>query len=121
MSFYSDEDVHEGIASGTRAFGLDTESYREHGTFGWTDARQLAKAVDLGRAIITSNKKDFRRLHEALLIWRLRWGVSGALCHHGLLIVPHLSLAELIQITVEFDGSFDLIDDRLFIWAERGG
>jgi hypothetical protein len=121
IRYYTDENIHDGVAPGTRLLGLDTDSFREHRTFGWTDPRQLAKAVDLCRAIITSNKKDFRRLHEALLIWRVRWDVADALCHHGILIVPHEKVANLIRIVEAFDGLFESIDDRLFMWDEVRG
>jgi Domain of unknown function (DUF5615) len=121
IRYYTDENIHDDVAPGTRHLGLDTDSFREHGTFGWSDPRQLAKAVDLGRAIVTSNKKDFRRLHETLLIWRVRWNVPDALCHHGILIVPHVKLPDLIRIIEAFDGLFDDIDDRLFMWDERRG
>ena len=123
IRYYTDENIHVDVAPGARHLGLDSDSFREHGTFGWTDPRQLAKAADLGRAIITSNKKDFRRLHEALLLWRIRWNVPNALCHHGILIVPHVKLPVLIRIIEVFDGIFANvnIDDRLFMWDERRG
>jgi Domain of unknown function (DUF5615) len=119
--YYTDENIHGDVAPGTRSLGLDTDSFREHGTAGWTDPRQLAKAVDLGRAMITSNKKDFRRLHESLHIWRVRWNIPDALCHHGILIVPHERLPVLIRIVTEFDDLYGNIDDRLFMWDERRG
>jgi hypothetical protein len=115
IRYYTDENIHDDVASGTRLLGLDTDSFREHKTFGWSDPRQLAKAVDLGRAIITSNKKDFRRLHETLLIWRVRWNVPDARCHHGILIVPHEKLPAMICIVETFDSLFENIDDRLYM------
>jgi hypothetical protein len=61
---YTDEDVHAELAPRLRSFGWDAQSYLEHDTKGWDDARQLDQAVATRRAIVTSNRKDFRLLHR---------------------------------------------------------
>lgn len=121
LRLYTDEDVHGDLASALRSLGHDADSCAELGALRLTDPRQLAQAVDLGRAIITSNRLDFRMLHETLIIWHERWHVATPLRHHGILIVPHISLTDLITIVDEFANAHTAVDNRLFLWAEQRG
>jgi hypothetical protein len=99
--------------------GHDAETVKDHRTFGWSDARQLFLAVDLGRAMVTSNKKDFILLHEALTLWHRRWAVSTPLRHHGIIIVPPMDIADIVRIVIEFAANRDTLDNQCFLWDQR--
>lgn len=118
---YLDEDVSHDLVDGLVEAGYDMDSVKDAGTFGLTDARQLAWAVDHGRTIITHNLKDFRLLHEALSLWAHRWGTPNVLRHHGILVVPHLPTPDLVRILDEFVRPLDTIDNRMFIYDRHRG
>jgi hypothetical protein len=62
-----------------------------------------------------------RLLHETLEIWHKRWRVAEPLRHHGILIVPHISLPDLISIVDEFANAHSMVDNQLFLWSEQQG
>ena len=73
---YLDEDVHKGVAAALRLRYFDAVSVHETGTWGLTDAEQLALAADQQRALFTFNTMDFLRLHRAwLATGRIHWGI----------------------------------------------
>ena len=59
---YLDEDITPLLARLLRERGHDVISCREIGAIGLADEDQLARATELGRAILTSNYGDFIRL-----------------------------------------------------------
>jgi hypothetical protein len=118
---YLDEDVSYDVVGGLRDVGYDLDSVKDAGNFGLTDARQLLWAVDRGRTVITHNRKDFRLLHEALALWATRWRTPNALRHHGILVVPHLPVLELVRMIDAFARRRDTIDNRLFLYDRQRG
>ncbi|MGH2532394.1 MAG: DUF5615 family PIN-like protein [Thermomicrobiales bacterium] len=121
LRYYLDEGVSYPLAGALRAVGYDAESVKDRSAFGWSDARQLSIAVDLGRTLITHNSKDYRLVHETLALWSRRWGVVGKTWHRGILIFPHLSVPELVPLVEGFANEWDDIDNRLFEWDRRRG
>jgi hypothetical protein len=77
---YSDEDTMARVrlAAGRR-LGFDWLGPGDLRTHGQTDSQQLETATDLGRVIVTSNAKDFHRLHT-------EWMVAGR-SHAGIIVV----------------------------------
>jgi hypothetical protein len=61
---YLDEDVPVEVAKHLRSFGHDVETTDEAGRKSSDDPAQLAYATSTNRAIITHNRKHFRRLHR---------------------------------------------------------
>lgn len=121
LAFYLDEDVPHELAGALRAIAYEANSVKELGALGLTDARQLLKAVDLGRTVITYNSKDFKLLHETLSLWSNRWRITADAWHHGILILPHLPVSELVPIINEFASQWFNIENRLFVWDRRSG
>ena len=64
---YADEDVPRPLVERLRALGHDILTALEDGQANQSvqDAGVLARATNLGRAVLTHNRKDFKRLHTA--------------------------------------------------------
>ena len=64
---YADEDVPRQFVEQLRALGHDIFTALEAGQANQSvqDADVLARATSLGRAVMTHNRKDFKRLHAA--------------------------------------------------------
>jgi hypothetical protein len=64
---YADEDVPRPLVEQLRALGLDVLTASEAGQANKSipDPNVLAEATSLGRAVLTHNRKDFKRLHTA--------------------------------------------------------
>jgi predicted nuclease of predicted toxin-antitoxin system len=62
---YADEDVPRPLVEQLRALGHDVLTALEAGQANQSvqDANVLAQATSLGRAVLTHNRKDFKRLH----------------------------------------------------------
>jgi hypothetical protein len=118
---YLDEDVSHSLVGCMVQAGYDMDSVKDAGNLGLTDARQLAWAVDRGRTIITHNVKDFRLLHEALLLWARRWDRPTVLRHRGIIVVPHSPVPDLVRIIDEFARPLEAIDNRMFIYDRHCG
>lgn len=56
---YVDEDVSKVIVKLLRDKGFDAISASEIGNINLSDAQQLAAAVNMGRVIVTTNKRNF--------------------------------------------------------------
>jgi hypothetical protein len=121
ITYYTDEDLQYDLGAAFRSEGNDAETVKDHRTFGWSDARQLFLAVDLGRTMITSNKKDFILLHEALALWHRRWAVSQPLRHHGIIIVPPMDIADIVSIVIDFTAGRNSLDNQCFLYDKRTG
>jgi hypothetical protein len=113
-----DEDVSHGLAGALRAAGLDADSAKELGHLGFTDVMVLTRAADLGRILITHNKKDMLLLHEAWLTWRVRWEATEhpRASHPGILLTPHQPVLDLVRLVEEFDSAESEATNRLFSW-----
>ena len=64
---YADEDVPRPLVEHLRALGHDVLTALEAGQANQSvdDPGVLARATSLGRAVLTYNRKDFKRLHAA--------------------------------------------------------
>src|SRR4051812_10884056 len=71
--FYADEDFPIGVSALLRAAGHDVLTTQQARRLRAWDADHLRFATDGGRTILTSNRKDFRTLHEAWLLWSRFW------------------------------------------------
>ena len=65
MSLYADENVPLRVVEELRHLRLDVLTALEDGKANQaiTDANLLARATELGRALLTLNRRDFKRLH----------------------------------------------------------
>src|SRR5437868_3058573 len=65
-AFYSDENVPLQLVEAVRALGRDVLTALDDGRAnqGIDDPDVLARAAELGRAVLTGNRGDFRRLHR---------------------------------------------------------
>src|SRR5262245_3749662 len=65
MAFYADENFPSRGIEELRRLGLDVLTAFEDGRANqsMTDQVILARATELGRAILTMNRRDFKRLH----------------------------------------------------------
>lgn len=64
-TFYADEDFPGPVITALRAHGYDILTVRQDGRAGADDPAVLARAVELGRVVLTKNRNDFHRLHAA--------------------------------------------------------
>jgi hypothetical protein len=64
---YADEDFPHPVVERLRALGHDVLTANEDGRAGRgvADTDVLARATTLGRAVLTHNRDDFRKLHAA--------------------------------------------------------
>jgi len=65
MALYADENVPLRVLEELRRLGVDVLTALEDGRANQsvTDQAILARATELGRAILTLNRRDFKRLH----------------------------------------------------------
>jgi hypothetical protein len=66
-AFYADENVPGPLVDALRGLGHDVLTAHEDGRANQkvTDADVLARAVELGRVLLTNNRHDFHKLHRA--------------------------------------------------------
>jgi predicted nuclease of predicted toxin-antitoxin system len=100
VTFFIDEDVHEGLAAALRRQGIDAMNAHECGRKEAKDAEQLAFAVSQQRALMTFNITDFEALADEYF-WQGK-------AHCGIIVSPQRSLREtlrrLIALTAKFTG-----------------
>ena|SRR5215216_2306830 len=65
MAFYADENIPLRVVEELRRLGANVLTALEDGRANQSISDQiiLARATELGRAILTLNRKDFKRLH----------------------------------------------------------
>src|SRR5438552_12793435 len=61
---YADEDFHYGVVERLRHRGHDVVTVQEVGRQGGSDTQVLADATAAGRAVLTFNRRHFKRLHR---------------------------------------------------------
>lgn len=61
--FYADEDFPGPVTAALRTLGYDVVTVQQDGRAGSGDPAVLARAISLGRAVLTKNRTDFYRLH----------------------------------------------------------
>lgn len=64
---YADENFPRSVVSRLRTMGHDVVTLAEDGKAdrGFPDDQVLLRALELGRALVTHDRRDFRRLHQA--------------------------------------------------------
>lgn len=74
---YADENFPQDAVEELRELGYDVLTVREDGKAGkgYPDDRVLGDAAALGRAVVTLNRRDFRRLHR-----------EGEILHQGIVL-----------------------------------
>jgi len=65
-AFYMDENVPPELSDAVRALGHDVLTVQADGraSRGIDDPDVLARAIELGRAVITNDRRDYHRLHR---------------------------------------------------------
>ncbi len=65
---YADEDIPRPLVEHLRSLGHDILTALEAGQANQSvkDSNVLTHAISLGRAVLTHNRKDFKRLHQAM-------------------------------------------------------
>src|SRR5690242_5738769 len=63
---YADEDFPWGAVQILRALGHDVLTVQDAGRRGSSDPQVLADATAIGRAVLTHNHRDFKRLHSTV-------------------------------------------------------
>jgi hypothetical protein len=92
ITLFTDEMIDPRLAVDLRRRGYDVQSCQEAGrnNRGISDQRQLSYATQQGRAILTFNRRDYRRLDRA-------WRAAGR-PHTGIIVSGVVSdFAELLQ------------------------
>lgn len=100
--FLLDADVNPELASLLRLNGHDVLITNEASRHDATDDQQLLLATDLGRILITHDKKDYQLLSR---LWRhlsARWGVSPE-PHANVLILPQANVLVYRRSVVEVE------------------
>src|SRR3954452_6170378 len=65
-AFYMDENVPTELSDAVRALGHDVLTVQADGRAGRgiDDPDVLARAIELGRAVVTNDRRDYHRLHR---------------------------------------------------------
>src|SRR5205809_861772 len=65
-AFYMDENVPSELSDAVRALGHDVFTVQADGraSQGVDDPDVFARAIELGRAVVTNNRRDYHRLHR---------------------------------------------------------
>jgi predicted nuclease of predicted toxin-antitoxin system len=103
IELYLDEDVDVLVADLLRARGFSVVTTRDAGNLHAHDDVQLAFAVQERRTLLTHNRVDFERLHQAaLLAGQHHFGIIIAVRHPAheivrrlLLILNHMTADEM--------------------------
>ncbi len=80
---YADEDFDKGVVARLRLLGHDVLTVQEAGRCGGPDAQVLADATIDGRAVLTFNRRHFRKLHrgnpvhEGIITCRRDFDIDG--------------------------------------------
>ena len=90
MLLYADEDFPYPVVEELRRRGHDVVTTQEDGRDGSSDPEILARAHDLGRALLTHNRSDYERLDRK---GAAHSGIASATQDHG----NHVPLARRID------------------------
>jgi Domain of unknown function (DUF5615) len=80
---YADEDFDKGVVARLRLLGHDVLTVQEAGRCGGPDTQVLADATIDGRAVLTFNRRHFRKLHrrnaahEGIIACRRDFDING--------------------------------------------
>jgi hypothetical protein len=122
-ALYLDEDAPEDLASLLAVRGHFTVTTRAEGRKGAPDERQLWYAAEHRWTLITMNRRDYRLLHGAWLLWTHEWSIQSQ--HAGILILDHLFPVDVPRAV---DAIHDLVHDvetrlqnSLYDWSRNAG
>jgi hypothetical protein len=117
----------EALAVSLRGHGFDAVTTTQLGRKGSSDPRQLKYASETARVLVTHNNRDYRMLHEALVLWAEEWGVLDRRRHSGILIIDQgpqqrggSDIAVLTGIGLQV-ATLGPMENRLFAWNPRVG
>lgn len=96
IKLYLNENLSDEIARRLRAVGVDAVSSHETGMDTQDDYAQMQFAVSQNRAVVTINKKDFKRIHAHYQAngWE-HWGII--FCKDIDLVVIYRRLLQLVS------------------------
>ena len=89
VRLYIDEDVHKGVSPALRRHGYDALNVRDANRCGFSDAEQLAYAVEEGRTLFSFNATDYTALH-------LEYLAQGQE-HAGIIISKQVPISEAVR------------------------
>ena len=122
-AFYLDEDAPEDLARLLTVRGHFATTTRVEGRKGVPDERQLWYAAEHEWIIVTMNRRDYRLLHGAWLLWTHEWNVRSR--HAGILVLDHLLPADVSHAA---DAIHNLVHDAgarlpngLYDWNRNTG
>lgn len=111
IRLYLDEDVSVFVAQLLHPHGFDVLTTREAQNLGASDAAQLNFATTQQRTILTHNRGDFERLHEATLREQSH--------HAGILIANRrpsdFELARRILVVLDAFTAEEMTDQLLYL------
>lgn len=118
--WYFDHNVSQPLASLLRDAGHTITTAREVGLDAAKDERHLLFAAERQWTFCTTNKKDFRLLHDAWLRWSRAWNVTSH--HAGIVIFPNAWDATRAMQELEAFIALDLsLTNALYEWQSRDG
>lgn len=122
-ALYFDENIALELAPLLRQRRHSVTSTAEERRLGAPDPHQLLYAAERNWTFLTHNRRDFRLLHTAWLLWSDAWHSPRQ--HSGILIVEQLrwrSLTDLARLIHDFvtDSDVDLAN-ALFDWRPATG
>ncbi len=105
---YLDEDVSVLVATLLRARGFNVTTTHDQEMLGHSDEQQLAHASELRRCIVTHNRVDYERLHQAYLAENKK--------HFGIIVGARRDAYELARRLAKLLDtlSADEIENQLF-------
>ena len=107
---YLDEDVSALVATLLRARGFAVLTAQEAGMLAQDDPAQLARAVHLGRCIVTHNRVHFEKLHATYL--------QSGQEHCGIVVAArrnHYELARRLGVLLNSLTGDDIANHLLYI------
>jgi len=111
---FLDADIGPELATLIAAKGHDAGTTEQHSRYDASDAEQLLRATDLGRLLVTHDRRDYVLLCR---LWRRladRWS-ADSVPHAGVLIVPQRDRVPLARVALELDR---LLVDAPDLWGQ---
>jgi predicted nuclease of predicted toxin-antitoxin system len=118
-AFYLDHNFPLQVALTLRGLGHEASTAQEHGLAKASDGKQLLFAAQHQWILVTHNRKDFRSLHDAWLVWREAWGLSDP--HFGILNCDPASIPDLANALDAFTQSDKEPHGRMYEWTKAAG
>ncbi len=120
---YLDENTTVRLIEPLTALGHDVVSANDLGHKGRVDADQFLVSAEYGRVLLTSDRNDFRLLHEAWTAWSRAWGVSRS--HAGIIVIhpaPNLPIKDVAwAVDAYLSRDTAPLENRLIGWKPPAG